>query len=112
MGISPSGDSIWSLLDRKGFNPTVYERNASNKEKKVDVGIAHRITKDAYSLTDKDKDDILLVAGGTDYIAVVPDLVAEAYTAEVAFWDHLARDLQDVSSNWIGLKQRHKLFTL
>jgi hypothetical protein len=27
------------MLDRKGFNPTVYDKNISNKEKKVDVAI-------------------------------------------------------------------------
>jgi hypothetical protein len=40
------------MLHKKGFNPTVYEKNAANKEKKVDVAIAHAMTKDAYTKLD------------------------------------------------------------
>jgi hypothetical protein len=51
-GSPPPGDSFWNMLHKKGFNPTVYEKNAANKEKKVDVAIAHAMTKDAYTKLD------------------------------------------------------------
>jgi hypothetical protein len=70
-GSPPPGDSFWKMLDRKGFNPTVYEKNVQNKEKKVDVAIAARMTKDAYTVVDKEKDEILLVAGDGDYMPVI-----------------------------------------
>jgi hypothetical protein len=67
---SPSpGDSFWKMLDRKKFNPTVYEKNFANGEKKVDVAIAHRMSKDAYTIIRKDDDDILLVAGDSDFVS-------------------------------------------
>lgn len=106
-GSPPPGDSFWNMLDKKGFNPTVYQKNAANQEKKVDVAIAHRMTKDAYTLIDKEKDDILLVAGDTDYIPVVTDLIAEGYKVEVAFWDHLARDIKEAASKHIALDEHH-----
>jgi hypothetical protein len=37
------------MVERLGFKVTKYERNFANKEKKVDVAIAHQMTKDAYS---------------------------------------------------------------
>lgn len=46
-GSPPPGDTFWNMLHRIGFNPTVYEKNFSNREKKVDVAIGSRMTKDA-----------------------------------------------------------------
>lgn len=106
-GSPPPGDSFWDMLDRKGFNPTVYERNYANKEKKVDVAVAARMTKDAYTIIDKNKDDILLVSGDTDYVPVVTDLVQEGFKVEVAFWDHGGRELREVASKFISLNQYH-----
>ena len=110
-GSPPPGDSFWDMLDRKGFNPTVYEKNFANKEKKVDVAVAARMTKDAYTLIDKERDDILLVSGDTDYVPVVTDLVSEGFTVEVAFWDHCGRELREVASKFISLNQYHAHLT-
>jgi len=33
-GSPPPGDTFWNMLHRNGFNPTVYEKNFANKEKK------------------------------------------------------------------------------
>ncbi|MBY5329596.1 NYN domain-containing protein [Rhizobium leguminosarum] len=115
-GSPPPGDSFWNMLEKKGFNPTVYEKNFSNKEKKVDVAIAHRMTKDAYTLIDKTKDEIILVAGDSDYVPVVTDLKSEGFRVEVAFWNHAARELKDAvkdadKSNFISFDQYHAHFT-
>lgn len=110
-GSPPPGDSFWSMLERKGFNPTVYERNAGNQEKKVDVAIGHRMTKDAYTIIDREKDDILLVAGDTDYLPVITDLISEGFRVEVAFWDHLAKSIKDAASSHIALDQHHDHLT-
>ena len=95
------------MLERKGFNPTVYEKNAANREKKVDVAIAHRMTKDAYTMIDKDKDELLLVAGDSDFVPAVADLTGEGFKVEVAFWDHSARELRETASRFISLDQYH-----
>ena len=99
------------MLHKKGFNPTVYEKNFSNKEKKVDVAIGARMTKDAYTIIDKSKDEIILVAGDSDYVPVVSDLVSEGFKVEVAFWDHAARELKEAAKNFISLNQYHGHFT-
>ena len=33
------------MVKRHGFNVTTYDKNAAGKEKKVDVAIAHKMTK-------------------------------------------------------------------
>jgi hypothetical protein len=76
-GSPPPGDTFWNMLHKKGFNPTVYEKNFSNKETKVDVAIAARMTKDAYTIVDNTKDELLLLAGDSDYLPVVSDLTSE-----------------------------------
>ena len=110
-GSPPPGDTFWDTLERKGFDPTVYAKNVANQEKKVDVAIAHRITKDAYTLLDRKKDEILLVAGDTDYVPVITDLVSEGFKVEVAFWDHLARELKEVAATHIPLNAHHDHLT-
>ncbi|MDA9545090.1 hypothetical protein ACM43_11600 [Bradyrhizobium sp. CCBAU 45321] len=39
-GSPPPGDSFWKMVDKVGFKTHVYNKNAGNKEKKVDVAIA------------------------------------------------------------------------
>ncbi|WP_084540137.1 NYN domain-containing protein [Azorhizobium doebereinerae] len=111
-GSPPPGDSFWNMLHRKGFNTTVYERNAANKEKKVDTAIAGRMTKDAYTLLNKTSDEIILVAGDSDYVPIVADLVAEGFKIEVAFWDHASSELRRACSKFISLNKYHEHLTL
>lgn len=42
------GDTFWKMVERQGFEVKTYDRSVSGKEKKVDVAIAHAMTKDAY----------------------------------------------------------------
>ena len=103
-GSPPPGDSFWKMVERYGFRVKTYDRNAAGKEKKVDVAIAHQITKDAYSGVIKNGiDEITLVAGDKDYVPVVQDLVAQGHVFDVAFWSHAARELKEVASKFIPL---------
>jgi uncharacterized LabA/DUF88 family protein len=111
LGLAPAGRSFWNMLDRKGFNPTVYERSISGGEKKVDVAIAHRMTKDAYTVINPKTDDILLVAGDKDFMPVVTDLRGEGFRVEAAFWDHAAREIRDGVDRFISLNRFHGHFT-
>ena len=92
------------MVERYGFRVTTYDRNVAGKEKKVDVAIAHQITKDAYSgVIRKGVDEITLVAGDKDYVPVVHDLVGNGHLFDVVFWNHAARELRDVASNFVPL---------
>lgn len=103
-GSPPPGDSFWKMVERHGFRVTTYDRNVAGKEKKVDVAIAHRMTKDAYTgVVQKGIDEITLVAGDKDYCPVVEDLVASGFVVNVVFWSHGSAELKAVASKFIPL---------
>ena len=69
--------------------------------------IGAAMTKDAYTKVDKAKDEILLVAGDSDYEPVITDLKAEGYKVEVAFWDHASGEIKKlVDPGFISLNAR------
>jgi len=111
-GSPPPGDSFWKMVDRKGFKSTVYDKNVANKEKKVDVAIGAAMTKDAYKTLDKQKDELLLVAGDSDFEPVVTDLKNEGFKVEVAFWDHASAEIRRVvgDKGFISLNPHHGHF--
>jgi NYN domain len=110
-GSPPPGDSFWKMVDKAGFKTKVYDRNAGNKEKKVDVAIAITMMEDAFTVIDKDNDDILLVAGDSDYVPVVAKLIALGYKVEVAFWGQAARELRETAVNFFELDPKLSEFT-
>jgi len=75
-GPPPPGDSFWKMVDNAGFKTHVYNKNAGNKEKKVDVAIATVMMDDAFNIIDKDNDDILLVASSEADERAAPDMSA------------------------------------
>lgn len=104
-GSPPPSDSFWKMVEKNGFEVKTYERNKAGKEKKVDVAIAHQITKDAYTTINKDTSEIYLVAGDKDYVPVVEDLVENGYFVIVVFWDNVATELKEAASKFISLNQ-------
>ena len=99
-------------IERTGIEVVNFQRNSSGKEKRVDVAIAHAITKDAYSgLIRKGEDEITLVTGDSDFVPVVDDLVSSGFLIHVVFWDHAARDLKNVASRFISLDPFHALIS-
>jgi hypothetical protein len=103
-GSPPPSDSFWQMVGRKGFEVKTYEKNFAGKEKKVDVAIAHQITKDAYSgKIQKGVDEITLVAGDKDFCPVVEDLVENGFTVHVVFWDNVAPELKGACSKFTSL---------
>ena len=95
------------MVEHKGFEVVTYDRNVAGKEKKVDVAIAHAITKDAYTEIAKDKEnsEIVLVAGDKDYVPVIDDLKSGGFTIVVVFWEHAAKELKEAASKFISLNQ-------
>ncbi|WFO49714.1 NYN domain-containing protein [Aeromonas veronii] len=104
-GSPPPSDSFWKMVEKQGFQVVTYDRNSGGKEKKVDVAIAYAITKDAYTLIDKNNSEIVLVAGDKDYVPVIEDLKSEGFRVTVVFWEHAAKELKDSASKFISLNQ-------
>ncbi len=103
-GSPPPGDGFWNMVKKYGFKVQTYDRNAAGKEKKVDVAIAHCITKDAYTgKIKKGEDEITLVAGDKDYVPVIEDLVKEGFKVDIVFWNHAADELKAAASRFISL---------
>jgi len=99
----PSSDTIWDIARSAGFEVITEDRNVANREKKIDTGIVAAMTKDAYTIADKENDTITLVAGDADFVPSVRMLVEDGFTVDVAFWGHAARELQDVCSKFVDL---------
>jgi hypothetical protein len=103
-GSPPPSDSFWKMVERKGFEVKTYEKNFAGKEKKVDVAIAHQMTKDAYTgKVTKGIDEITLFSGDKDFVPVVEDLVENGFTVHVVFWDNIAPELKAACTKFTSL---------
>ena len=102
-GSIPPSDSFWKMVEDNGFEVIKFDRSPSGKEKKVDTGIVHCLTKDAYTCIDKEASEITLVAGDKDYVPAVEDLVAQGFRVVVYFWGQVAQELRDVASDYVCL---------
>lgn|SRR5262249_55940727 len=103
-GSPPPGDSFWKMVERYGFKVTKFDRNFAGKEKKVDVAIAHAITKDAYKgLIKRGEDEITLIAGDTDYVPVLADLKNDGFVVHLVFWNHAGKELKEAATKFISL---------
>lgn len=99
----PPNDSLWDLARQKGFEIVVYDRNASNREKKVDTTIARDITKDSLTAMKPGVDYVTLVAGDADYVPIAEDLVERGITFDVYFWDQTSAELKAARSHFVSL---------
>ena len=99
------------MVESKGFKVTKYDKGVAGTEKKVDVAIAHQMTKDAYTLIDKTSSEITLVSGDKDFVPVIEDLVAEGFKVVVAFWSHAAAELRNSATQFIDLTPWHDHLT-
>lgn len=106
-GSPPPGDSFWKMVETKGFQVRTFEKSVVGTEKKVDVAIAHQMTKDAYTLIDKKNSEITLVSGDKDFVPVIEDLVGEGFNVIVTFWSHAAAELRRAASQFIDLSPWH-----
>ncbi len=99
----PPNDSIWKYAERAGFELVLEDRNVENKEKKIDTGIVSAMVKDAYKKMNPASDVIVLVAGDSDFVPAVRDLVEDKFQVEVVFWDHVSKELRDICTRFISL---------
>lgn len=99
----PPHDSIWKFAERAGFELILEDRNVANKEKKIDTGIVSAMVKDAYKKMDAGSDTIVLVAGDSDFVPAVRDLIEDKFKVEVVFWDHVSKELRETCTRFISL---------
>jgi uncharacterized LabA/DUF88 family protein len=108
----PPNDGIWKYAEKAGFELHLEDRNFSNKEKKIDTGIATLITKDAYKYGKAKQDLFVLVAGDSDYVPTIKALQDDGFQIEVVFWNHASRELANVASKFIGLDRYLEILRL
>lgn len=108
----PKNDSLWTIAKAKGFEIVVHDRNAVNKEKKVDTSIAADMVADSYELMDPKKDEVTLVSGDRDLVPAVEKLRKRGFKVDVVFWDHASTELKQAASSFISLNQHWKMVAL
>ena len=99
----PPNDSLWAVAKSAGFELVIEDRNAANKEKKIDTGIVAAMYEDAFTKTDKEKDKLVLVAGDGDYLPAISRLIELGFTVDVLFWAHASQALKTACSNFIEM---------
>jgi uncharacterized LabA/DUF88 family protein len=100
----PQNDSLWGIARAKGFEVIVHDRNAQNKEKKIDTQITAEMIEDSYERMKKG-DTITLVSGDSDYVPALEKLKARGFKVEVCFWDHASREIREVATRFVSLNQ-------
>jgi NYN domain len=99
----PPNDSLWEAAEREGFEVVVFDRNASNREKKVDTQLAADVISDSYEWMEQSRDEVRIVAGDADYVPVIEKVRARGFPCIVVFWDHAARELKETASEFVCL---------
>lgn len=98
----PENDAIWNIAENAGFEVITEDRNASNKEKKIDTGIVAAMMRDAYKNASSD-DVFTIVSGDGDYVPAVTQLIADGFRVDVVFWEHVSGELRHACSNFVSL---------
>lgn len=98
----PANDSLWRSAEAQGFDVVVYDRNAANREKKIDTKIATDIISDSFTRISTG-DEVTLVAGDRDYVPVAEDVMARGIPFHVVFWNHAAAELKGVATSFTSL---------
>ena len=96
-------DSLWNAAKRVGFEVFTPDRNAKNKEKRVDTGFDKEVLKDLYKGAINDDDEIILVVGDSDHYPVAEAIIEEGKKYTLAFWDNASELMKASSEKFISL---------
>ena len=108
----PQNDSLWEAARQGGFEVIVEDRNAQNREKKIDTWIVAQMMEDSYEcITDKNADEMILVAGDKDYVPAVNRISKRGIRVVVYFWDHAAIELKDHAAEFVSLNKYINVFS-
>ena len=108
----PPNDSLWAIAKKEGFEPIIEDRNAANREKKIDTGIVAMMMKDAYTRAEKFNDSFTLVGGDGGYVPVVKTLITDGFQINIAFWDHASNELKRECIRFISMNPYFEKLTL
>lgn len=98
-------DSLWNAAKRVGFEVFTPDRNARNKEKRVDTGFDKEVLKDLYKGVITAEDEIILIVGDSDHFPVAEAIEEEGMKYTLVFWDNASELLKSHSSKYISLNQ-------
>ncbi|MEU8838276.1 NYN domain-containing protein [Streptomyces roseus] len=103
----PANDSLWERARQQGFEVKVYDRNAANKEKEVDLSLSTTLMEDPYEYMRADRKDMaVLLTRDRDYVPTVNSLWRRGLRVRVVFWEHaVARALRDAADEFIPLER-------
>lgn len=104
-------DSLWNAMEKAGFKVETQQRNASNREKKIDTGIVQKINRKLYKESEEG-DIFVLVLGDSDYVPVIEDIKLEKRKVRVAFWDNAAGEIIDAADEYLNLNDSFEKITL
>ncbi|RIB03074.1 hypothetical protein C2G38_819159 [Gigaspora rosea] len=79
----PPNDSLWRSVREQGYDAMVYDRNIENREKKVDVALAHTMSK---VILTKSPGILALVSGDNDFEPIVTIARKSNWIVETWFW--------------------------
>src|ERR1035441_9587894 len=99
----PANDTLWTIAKSKGFEVVVHDRNAANREKKIDTNIVTDMVGDSFELMTSGKDEITLVSGDADYVPAIEKLRKRGFEFHVVFWEHASRELKQAASRFVAL---------
>ncbi len=101
----PSNDSLWQRARAEWFEVKVFDRNAGNREKQVDTGLATLMVEDCYKYMRPERGDMaVLVAGDGDFVPPVRSVQSRGLTVRVVFWRHgTSRELRRAADEFIEL---------
>jgi uncharacterized LabA/DUF88 family protein len=101
-GSKVTGDTaIWDHAAGAGWEIFSFERNFKNKEKKIDIAVVTEMLLDAFKQIDRAQDQIVLVAGDSDYLPAVVRLREEGFVVLVCFWAQAAAELKLAASEFV-----------
>ena len=95
----PPNDSIWKIAESAGFEVHLQDRNAGNKEKKVDTGIVTMMLTDLYESASPG-DRFTLVAGDGDFVPAIKKVREKGHDVDLVFWENVSRELREAASNF------------
>jgi uncharacterized LabA/DUF88 family protein len=89
----PPNDTVWEHAKVSGFKVRVFKRNFKNREKKVDTQMCVDITRAACTHLPTNR-VLALVAGDSDYLPAVEEVLNRRWRAEVYFWSNASKEIR------------------
>jgi hypothetical protein len=101
----------WEAWRRSGWEPSVFLRSCSGREKQVDTALAlgmfEEVVLSGYSPADV---EVTLVAGDGDYVPVLEKLAHRGFAIDVVCWEHVtAPSLRKLARRFIALDEYFEL---